>query len=415
MINYPTLTALRRHKAGVILICIQIALTLAILCNALFIISQRIERIARKTGIAEANLILVTQSWVSSQLVEGSARIDQIASLQAEDVAALRAVEGVEQVATVNTLPLLGATRTAAIALRPDQGSPTTSASYYYIDQDAFSVLKLRLLAGRAFDQSDVRTVDPRASAKPPAVIVTQALAASLGYPGDSVGRIVYLDGSTQPSRIVGVVDTLQTPSVTSYSDALAFNSVLVPGKLGINLSRYAIRTREGSAEKVVKAIGPALYAANPQRLLSPGSIQRFEDIRSDAYRADFGMAVILGVMSVVMLTVTTAGIVGLTSFWVRQRRRQIGVRRALGATRSDILFYFLSENILICSMGAVVGIALAAALNRWLMSAYEMESLPLLFTLIGSTLIVAISQGAAFIPARSASRLEPAVVIRGR
>jgi putative ABC transport system permease protein len=63
---HPILAALRRHKSGVVLISMQIALTLAIVCNAIFIIGQRIERVNRPTGIDERNLFLVTQQWVGA-------------------------------------------------------------------------------------------------------------------------------------------------------------------------------------------------------------------------------------------------------------------------------------------------------------------------------------------------------------
>src|SRR3546814_2713942 len=79
----------------------------------------------------------------------------------------------------------------------------------------------------------------------------------------------------------------------------------------------------------------------------------------------------------VALLLVTALGIVGLTSFWVSQRRRQIGVRRALGATRGDILRYFQTENFLIVSVGIAMGMLLAYGLNQGLMQQYELARLP--------------------------------------
>src|SRR6185312_932879 len=116
-----------------------------------------------------------------------------------------------------------------------------------------------------------------------------------------------------------------------------------------------------GQLDAAMRDARQALVAANPQRVIRNGfdgfiGIYPFSDIRARAYRADIGMAILMGVICVVLLCVTGAGIVGLTSFWVGQRRRQIGIRRALGATRTDILRYFQVENLLIAGVGVALG-----------------------------------------------------------
>src|SRR5690606_27794971 len=104
-------------------------------------------------------------------------------------------------------------------------------------------------------------------------------------------------------------------------------------------------------------AATPALYKVNPMRVLDDESVLSFGEIRAKAYRADRGMAILMGVVCLILLCVTAAGIVGLTSFWVGQRHRQIGVRRALGARKVDILHYFQIENLLIAGTGVVLGV----------------------------------------------------------
>jgi len=124
-------------------------------------------------------------------------------------------------------------------------------------------------------------------------------------------------------------------------------------------------------------------------------------------------MAILMGGVCLILLGVTAAGIVGLTSFWVGQRHRQIGVRRALGARRIDILHYFQIENLLIAGGGVVLGVLLAVTLNLWLMAHYEMERLPGLYVLTGVLAMLAIGQGAVFVPARRASNVPPVVATR--
>jgi len=148
-------------------------------------------------------------------------------------------------------------------------------------------------------------------------------------------------------------------------------------------------------------------------RVLDDHSVRSFAEIRARAYRADVGMAILMSVICLILLAVTAAGIVGLTSFWVGQRRRQIGVRRALGARKVDILHYFQLENLLIAGIGAVIGILLAVALNLWLITRFEMDRMPVIYVVIGVLAVLALGQAAVFVPARRASNVPPLAATR--
>ncbi|MGH8235289.1 MAG: ABC transporter permease, partial [Rhodanobacteraceae bacterium] len=158
-----------------------------------------------------------------------------------------------------------------------------------------------------------------------------------------------------------------------------------------------------------------ALFAVNPMRLMPEpwAGIHAFSEIRARAYRSDRGMVLLMGVICVILLSVTAAGIVGLTSFWVGQRTRQIGVRRALGARKVDILRYFQTENLMIAGGGAVAGTLFAFGLNEWLMRHYEMMHLPLFYVAIGVLVMLVLGQVAVLVPALRASNVPPVVATR--
>jgi putative ABC transport system permease protein len=191
------------------------------------------------------------------------------------------------------------------------------------------------------------------------------------------------------------------------------WNSTLVPTRLNANFSRYAVRAKPGRLQAAMRAVPNVLYGVNRLRVMDDDSVKSFADIRTQAYRADVGMAILMGVVCLILLGVTAAGIVGLTSFWVGQRHRQIGVRRALGARKIDILHYFQMENLLISGVGALIGLALAIGLNMLLMQHFEMDRLPVLYVLAGIVVVVALGQGAVFVPARRASNVPPVVATR--
>ena len=202
-------------------------------------------------------------------------------------------------------------------------------------------------------------------------------------------------------------------PGTGSWTNGFVWNATLEPIRLDANFSRYAIRTKPGRLQAAMKAVTPTLYGVNPLRVLDDDSVKSFADIRAEAYRADVGMAVLMGVVCLILIGVTAAGIVGLTSFWVGQRHRQIGVRRALGARKVDILHYFQAENLLIAGVGAVIGVLLAIGLNLWLMRHYEMDRLPVLYVLAGVAAVLVLGQAAVFAPARRASNVPPVVATR--
>ena len=160
---HPILAALRKHKAGTVLIALQIALTLAIVCNAVFIIGQRVERVNRPTGLYESNLFLVSQQWVgapSADTPDGVAKLD---AMQKEDLAALRNLPGVASVAPINSLPLLNSSWNGAVSAVVAAIEASTWAS----------------------PSTDLRTVIPAAWRSPgscAAMCFTSSAAASCGF-----------------------------------------------------------------------------------------------------------------------------------------------------------------------------------------------------------------------------------------
>jgi putative ABC transport system permease protein len=410
---HPILAALRRHKAGVTLITMQIALTLAIVCNALFIIGQRIERLDRPTGIIEKELFRISQGWVGAPTGDSAAVTEKLDELQRTDLDALRRVPDVESVAAVSSLPLAASLWTGGVTLTPDEKKSVVTAAFYFGDAQVVPTLGLRLIAGRNFTAAEINhyTIhDPR---KPPVIIVTKAVADQLFSKGDALGKTVYLNNGT-PSAIVGIVAQMQTPTTETWGSDWAYNSVLEPVRLDGAVSNYAVRARPGREDAAIKASRAALLAVYPKRIMPAArAFRTFAEIRSRAYRTDRGMAILMSVVCVVLLSVTAAGIVGLTSFWVGQRHRQIGVRRALGARRIDILRYFQIENLVIASGGIALGVLLALVLNLWLMKHFELSRLPSPYVLAGVLVMLALGQLAVFVPARRASNVPPVVATR--
>jgi len=402
----PILGALRRHKAGTVLIALQIALTLAIVCNALFIIQQRLAHLSEPTGIDEANLLVISNQWA------GTMSPQQIDAQIQTDLIALRQLSSVRDAASAEGYPLRGGGWDNFVMLKPEQLQPTTDAAVYLGDEHSIGTLGVKLIAGRNFNATEVMRMGSRQIVVPPVVIVTKALADRLFPDGSALGKLIYPMTST-PTTIIGIVEQLQRQGVSAWSKPYAYEALLWPMRQDAGGVYYMVRAKPGQLAAAIREAPAALYAQNRMRILDPEDGGTYPQIRQRIYESDRGMAILMGIVCVVLLAITAAGIVGLTSFWVGQRRKQIGVRRALGARKRDILSYFLTENFLISLGGVLLGSVLAIAMNLWMVQHYEMARLSLEYLLAGIVALLLLGQGAVLAPALRASRVSPVEATR--
>jgi putative ABC transport system permease protein len=397
----PILSALRRNRVGAILIGIQIALTLAIVCNSLSIIQDRLSRMQRPSGIDEANIFTFDNIWVGEP--------KDVADKIKQDLAALRSIPDVVDASVSNSYPLRGGGWSNGVELQPNQKVTSARTALYFGDEHLLQTLGLRMLAGRWFTADEIVPVGMNNAAIPKVEVISRVLANELFPAGDAIGKSVYLvdRGSTQ---IVGIVDRAETPW-TSTSFAAREDSTFIPWLFANNGVYYIVRTRPGKQSDVMHVVEQRLYDLDRNRVIR--KLKPFSQTRADAYKSDRALGLILGTVCGLLLIVTAFGIVGLTTYWVAQRRRQIGVRRALGARRIDILRYFQTENLLIAGGGGVLGIGLALALNLWLVTHLEMTRISIGYVIAAATIVLGLSQAAAVFPAFRAATLPPAMATR--
>jgi len=401
----PILSTLRRHKTASALIVLEIALSCAIICNAVFLISQRLERMDRPTGMADSELVRIN--------VAGIGKSDDATALAKQDIAALRAIPGVKAAAALNQVPFDHSSWNSSVSLQPKQDVPNLDASTY-LGADLVDALGLRVVEGRDFNDDEY--VDWEAFNKPgsklsiPAVIVTREVAQKL-FPGQSaVGKLIYSwNADDVPHRVVGVVDRLIRPN-DNGGPAAAGYSVILPLR-DTTMGRFVLRTDPARRAEVQKAAVAALEKNSNRRIILDQDT--FDQVKADYYQQDRNMAWLLMAVIIALLVVTALGIVGLASFWVQQRTKQIGVRRALGATRGQILRYFQTENFLLATLGIVLGMIGAYGINQLLMGTYELPRLPALYLPIGALALWLLGQLSVLGPARRAAAVPPAVATR--
>lgn len=399
----PTLSMLSRQKIAALLVVFEIAISCAIICNAVFIISNRVAQIQLKSGVAEDELVYLATSSLLPDV--------NYDALRKQDLAALAAVPGVKAASSINQIPYGSNVWGSGIRLQPDQARPTVHATNYMDDGQLLPTFGLQLREGRAFKPDEYLEnsafVGGDADPVVPSVLLSHALANTLFPNGNAVGSNIYVWGN-KPTQVVGVIDDLLAPGEAGeFSNR--FDSMVFPVR--VSNGAYALRTNPEQRESVLKAAIAALNKADPNRIIEEqGTVARMRD---DFHHRDRSVIWLLLAVCIALLAVTAFGIVGLASFWVQQRTRQIGIRRALGATHVHILRAFQLENLLLSSAGIVVGLILAYALNMVLMSRYELPRLPLMYLPVAALLLLLLGQIAVLGPARRAASVPPAVATR--
>ncbi len=401
----PILSTLRRHKIAAGLIVLEVALTCTIVTNALHMIQTRAQLLSVNSGLAEAELGVLN--------ARGSRPQDPLTfdSRLRSDLAALRALPGVKSAIAVNQHVFGGSSNNSGVSLSPDKQAARVTVAQYASDEYLLPTFGLQLLEGRNFRSDEIHADardDEGDDARIGVVLINKVLADKF-FPGRSaLGQRLYgLGGGDAPVTVIGVVGTLTHPYLhkSRRQDGYA---VVVPVRSG---GSYVVRTEPAQMDAVLKAASRALEQNEQGRVVT--SSKPLTQLRDEFFAQDRAMAWLMGGVCAALLLVTAMGIVGLASFWVQQRTRMIGTRRALGATQAQILRYFLLENLLLTTTGILIGLAGALGLSQLLMQSYALPRLPWVYLPAGALTLWALGQLAVWVPARRAARLSPVAALR--
>ena len=393
--------ALMRNKIGALLIALQIALTMTIMVNAIFMIQDRQQQMQRESGIDEKNNFYLTNTVFAQDY-----------NIQVEmqaDLNLIRKMPGVVDAIQINAIPLSGGGWSMALQHEPGDAKDTVSSALYMVDDHGINTLGVELIAGVNFTPNDIQWRASGQSTWPDKTIITKAFAKSL-YPDDwqsALGKTFYIS-QNQPMQIVGVMKNLQAPW-NGWSGVE--RSMLVPFQMESQGSKYLIRTEAGRRDELMPIIEKALAERIKGRLIR--RVTTIEDTRKKSYRQHNATNKILTTVVSTLTLITGFGIVGLALFSINRRTKQIGTRRALGATKWQIMRYFMVENFIISTFGVIFGCIGAIALNMWLVTTFNLTPINIELIIFGAITLFIVGQLAVLYPARKASLISPATATR--
>jgi len=393
-----------KNKAGFVLIALQIAVTMTIMVNAVAIMQERSNNAGRESGMDESNTFAFASALFADYEDE------QIMSLIDEDLALIRGLPGVKNAVATNSFPLRQGGWSMALQLEPGtMSADAVGSAIYFVDEHGVDTFALDIIDGENFSPNQVTWSNPDVNVWPAYGIITEALGKTL-FPdeeGSYVGKTFFIN-DIDPVNIIGVVERLQAPW-QGWSGVE--QSMLVPQRRPWDFQRYVVRTEPGYRDALMPQIEELLSNSNKDRIIR--DMTTMEQVRKLAYVGDTAMIKILSFVVGLLTIITGLGIVGLASFNVSRRTRQIGIRRALGATKPAIVRYFMVENFLVSSIGLVVGGILSVALNIAMVEAFALEPLAWYVIPIAMLALWTVGQAAVAGPARKASNITPAIATR--
>jgi len=390
-------SGIRQRRLRGALVAAQIALSLVLLVAAGLTVRSFIQLQRVHPGFAPERVLTVSVSPTTTRY----ARAERRAEFWERTLQALRDIPGVEAVGGTSRLPLLPGNSRRGLVIKTLPVGAQPVADYRTASPDYFSVMSIPILRGRAVEDADREN-------RPMVAVVSQS-AAHLYWPGmDPIGQHFQINVPGPEITIIGVAGDVRSASLESAAQP----TVYVPYRQdAFPFMTFVLKTSDASAS-MANAVRAAVWSVDEEQPV--GTIMTMDERLSNSMARRRYSVTLLSAFGSTAILLAAVGLYGVLAFIVSQRRREIGVRIALGATARDVIGDVLRQGLRLTALGMAIGTALALVVTR-LMSA-------LLFgigatdavTFAGAAALLAVMAAAAsLVPALRASRVDPLAALR--
>jgi putative ABC transport system permease protein len=386
-----------------ILVTAELALAFVLVAGAGLLAKSFVRLMSVDPGYDPRN-VLTLGAYVYGSRYQG--KPDAEIALYDQVMQTLRATPGVESSAMVSTLPLRGFDRTTVYAKDHPLANTTEapSADRYSISPDYFRTMRIPLKRGRAFTAQDRQGA-------PATAIVSEGCARTLWPNEEAMGKYIKLGGPSDKKpwmEIVGIVGDVRQYSLDRAPSMEAY----IPLAQDTSFSyRMVIRTASDplSMERAVRAAFADADKTQPVFNVAP--LDKY--LSSTLAERTFTLA-LLAMFGALALGLAAIGIYGVISYAVTLRTREVGIRMALGAQKSDVLGLILRQSMVLAACGLIAGFTASLALTRFLATLlYDVRPSDLATSAMVTALLVAVAMTASYIPARRAMRVDPTIALR--
>jgi predicted permease len=401
-----------RNRARDVLVVVQVALALVLLVGSGLMVRTFLALRAVPPGFTDPGHVQLVRVNLSGG---PTADPERVSRLQREMLERLATIPGVTDVSFTGNVPMAGERSRNAIYREDlpisDQGEPP-ARWFRFVAPGFFRTIGTRLVAGRDFTWLDLE-------ARRPVVVISENLARELWRePQAALGRRIR-EGAGSPWReVVGVVADVYDDGVHRQAPAIVYWPSFMETFWGqpLNVRRavtFAMRSNRAGSESLLTEVRDAISTVQADVPLT--RVRTLGDVYSRSMAATSFALVMLVMAAAMALILGIVGIYGMIAYAVAQRRREIGIRAALGASRHQLEAMFVRHGVMLALAGVACGLAGAATLTRLMASLLFGTSPldPIIYALV-SVGLAGLAALAAYVPARRATLVDPVLTLRG-
>jgi predicted permease len=401
-----------RQRGRNLLVVAQVAMALVLLISAVLMIRTFNAMRNVDPGFSDPRSLQVMRITIPETLVGDPQTVLRIQNSIQEKLAA---IPGVSSAGFVASVPMSGAEPgwdTVYIEGKNYEGEDTPLRLYNYVSPGYFHTAGTRIVAGRDLAWSDIYGLRPVG-------MVSEGLARELwGSPSAALGKRFREYGVMPWHEVVGVVQDVRENGVDQISPATVYwpsmaRDLRGPGSLDVWRDVYfAVRSSRAGTPTFLNELQRAVSSVNANLPLA--AISTMQDIYSESMARTSFTLVMLAIAGTMALALGILGIYGVISYAVSQRTREIGIRMALGANKSGLVWMFVRSALMLTGVGTAVGLGAAAVLMRLMRTLlFGISPLdPVTFTAVPVALVAAAAL-ASYLPARRTAAVDPVEALR--
>jgi putative ABC transport system permease protein len=395
-----TSTGQARTQMKSLLVVGQVALSLLLLVGAGLLLRSFARLLGTHPGFDAHNVLTMN---VSLPTVKYAKPARQIAFFD-EVLRRVSGLPGVRNAAISAALPLSWIRITPVLP----EGEPTVPlAQRPFVDIEAispqwFQTMRVPLRAGREFTAAD-------GAQSPKVVIVNETFARRFWPSQNPLGKHIMVGRGPDPSEVIGVAADIKNKGLAQDTQEQLYLPFAQLPWADMNL---LVRT-VAPPESITSAVRAQIAAVDPDQPVA--AIQTVDQLVASSLAQPRFIMLLLGIFSATALALAVIGIYGVLSYWVAERRYELGIRLALGAQRADILRMVVRQGFMLAIAGIGFGLIAALLLTRLMSSMlYQVGTLDLTTFVVAPLVFLSIALLASYLPARGATRVDPVEALRG-
>jgi putative ABC transport system permease protein len=397
------------------LVVAEVAVAFVLLCGSALLVRSFVALITAQTGFVSSNVLTMTLPIPGFPPGSGYSSPDEYKAYLRAIEAAVSGIPGVQGAALTNSLPL-----TNCCMYRLDmqvENRPVLDRAYRnggfqkVVTPSYFAALGMTLRQGRFLDARDTASAVP-------VIVVNERLARRFFPSGDAIGEHLLVPrripgktgaGSDVSWEIVGIVANEKISALNDDDSEIGYTSY---EQGPVYFTNLVVRTMMDPSA-VEPAVRQALFALNKSQGVS--DVRTLEQRKSASAAGGRLQAVVMSTFSIAALVLAAAGMYGVLAYSIALRRREIGIRAALGASSSRVLRAVLGRGLRVTALGVGIGLAGALALAPLLSAAlYNVRTRDPWLMMLVTAVLALVALLASTVPARRAASVDPAIVLRG-